>query len=284
VLDGSWRTACDHDLPHTLLDAEQVARRFPALRLDPNMAALYEPMAGILFPERCIGTHLRWARQHGAALRFEEHVRSWSADASGIDLVTDQGRYRANWLVMAAGAWLGQLVPELRLALTVERNVQFWFEPASPSELLRPDRLPVLLVETDTDHTFYGFPILPDQGVKLARHHGGLSVDPTTIDRTVTPADEAPVRAFCKRYLPAASGRTLDARVCMYTNTPDRHFIIDTHPDAERVIIASACSGHGFKFSNVIGCICADLVTNGGTPFDIEFFSLARFKQPNGPH
>jgi sarcosine oxidase len=279
VLDGSRRSAIDHDLPHTLMDAEQVARRFPALRLDPDMAALYEPMAGILFPERCIDLHLRLAREHGAALRFEERVQGCSSDARGIDLVTDQGRYRANWMVVAAGAWLGRFVSELTLPLTVERNVQFWFEPASSTELLSPDQLPVFLVETDADHTFYGFPILPNQGVKIARHHGGRNVDPTTIDRTVTAADEAPVREFGARYLPGAVGRRLDARVCMYTNTPDRHFIIDTHPDAERVIIASACSGHGFKFSNVIGRICADLVTNRGTPLDIEFFSLARFKQ-----
>jgi sarcosine oxidase len=279
VLERSWLSARDHDLPHTLLDAEQVARRFPALRLDPDMAALYEPTAGILFPERCIQTHLRMACERGATLRFDEGVRSWTSDASGIRLTTDQGNYRTSQLVLAAGAWLGELVSELSLPLTVERNVQFWFDPAFSPELLVPDRLPVFIVEADSDHTFYGFPTLPNQGMKIARHHGGRTVNPETIDRTVMPDDEATVREFCARHLPAASGRRLDARVCMYTNTPDRHFILDTHPDTDRVIIASVCSGHGFKFSNVIGRICADLATQGGTRFDIEFLSLARFRQ-----
>ena len=153
----------------------------------------------------------------------------------------------------------------------------FWFEPLDPA-LLAPDRLPVYIVELDDDHAFYGFPALPDQGAKVARHHGGRPVEPDLVEREASAADEAPVRDFVSRYLPAANGVRRDSRVCMYTNTPDFNFILDTHPADDRVVIASPCSGHGFKFSNVIGGIAADLATQGGTDFDIDFLSLDRFR------
>jgi sarcosine oxidase len=280
VLEGSLRSAQDHDLPHELLDASEVARRFPALRLDGDMQALHESLAGLLYPERCIETHLELARAAGAELHFEQRVTGWqsSADGAALQISTESGEYTANRLIVAAGAWLPQLVPELGLPLTVERNVLFWFDPAGSPELLTPDRLPVYIVELDDEHAFYGFPLLPGQGVKIARHHGGQPTSPDDVDRQVSVADEAPVREFAQRYLPAAAGPRRDARVCMYTNTPDQHFIIDTHPADPRVVICSPCSGHGFKFSNVIGSIAADLAVDGATEYDIGFLSLARFR------
>jgi sarcosine oxidase len=279
VLEGSLRSAREHDLPHELLDADEVAQRFPALRLDPDMQALYEPLAGLLYPERCIETHLELARQAGAELHFEERVRGWTGYGGDgpLHVVTDTADYDAGRLIIAAGAWLPDLAPELELPLAVERNVLFWFDPAAAPDSLAPDRLPVYIVELDDDHAYYGFPLLPDQGIKVARHHGGRSTTPDKLDREASAADEAPVRDFVARYLPAAAGRRRDARVCMYTNTPDKHFIIDTHPADPRVVIASPCSGHGFKFSNVIGSIAADLAIDGGTSYDIDFLSLARF-------
>jgi sarcosine oxidase len=282
VLDGSLRSAEQHDLPHELLDADAVAARFPALRLDPDMEALHEPLAGLLYPERCIATHLELARQAGAELRFEERVMSWTGHGGEepIHVMTDGGVFDAERLVIAAGAWLPQLVPELNLPLVVERNVLFWYEPARPAEVLGPDHLPVYIVEVDDEHAFYGFPSLPEQGLKLARHHGGRPLaDPGDLQRDVTAADESPVRAFADRYLPGAAGPRSDARVCMYTNTPDQHFLIDFHPADQRVVICSPCSGHGFKFSNVIGRIAADLATEGGTTFDISFLALDRFER-----
>lgn len=283
VLDGSMRSAREHDLPHELLAAEEVNRRFPAFHLDDDMEAIHEPLAGLLYPERCIGVQLDLARAAGADLRFEEHVQRWSS-ASGngpLHMVTDRGEYDADRLVLAAGAWLPSLVPDLDLPLEIERNVLFWFEPgAARADVLKPDRMPVYIVERDDEHAFYGFPALPDQGLKIARHHGGRPTTPDTVDREATPADEAPVRSFAERYLPGAAGTRTDARVCMYTNTPDRNFIIDFHPADRRVVIASPCSGHGFKFSNVIGMIAADLATEGGTEFDIDFLSLDRFAAP----
>jgi sarcosine oxidase len=278
VLDGSLRSADTHGLAHELLDAAETRRRFPALNVDDDMAALHEPLAGALFPEKCVDAHLSLAERHGAELHFDERVTGWKSDGSGVSVTTNHATYRADRLVIAAGAWLPKLAPELNLPLSVERNVQFWFEPVAQPELFAADRLPVWIAELDDEHAYYGFPMLPGQGVKVSRHHGGTPVDPDTIDREVTDADEQPVREFIARYMPLANGPRLDSRVCMYTNTPDFHFVLDFHPDDDRVVIASPCSGHGFKFSSVIGSIVADLSLVGRTDFEIGFLSLNRFR------
>jgi sarcosine oxidase len=276
VLDGSLLSARQHGLPHELLDVAEARKRFPALQLDDDMAALHEPLAGLLHPERCISAHLRLAERHGATLQFEERVTGWTA-GTAIEVRTNRGAYSADRLVVAAGAWLPGLVPDLALPLTVQRQPLFWFEPTGSPELLEPERLPVWILELDAEYAFYGFPMLPGQGAKVARHHGGRRTDPDGIEREADAADEHEVRRFMERYLPLANGPCLDSRVCMYTNTPDFHFILDQHPADERVVICSPCSGHGFKFSNVIGSIAADLALDGRTPHEIGFLSLKRF-------
>jgi sarcosine oxidase len=275
VLEGSRRSAIEHDLPHRMMDADETAAAFPALRLDPDMQALHEGSAGLLYPELCIETHLGVAEANRAELHFDERVTAWGS-GERIEVISERDSYTCDRLVIAAGAWLPQLAPELELPLSVERNVLFWFEPLD-REVLAPERLPVYIVELDSEHAFYGFPLLPGQGAKVARHHGGRTVDPDTVDREATADDERPVRDFAERYIPAAAGARLDAKVCMYTDSPDYDFIVDTHPGDERVVICSPCSGHGFKFSNVIGRINADLALTGGTDFDIAFMSLRRF-------
>lgn len=278
VLGGSLRSASQHGLPHELLDAAEARRRFPALHLDDDMQALHEPLAGLLYPEKCIEAHLQLAERHGAELHFAERVNAWRRDGEGIAVSTGQATYSAERLVIAAGAWLPGLAPELALPLAVERNPLFWFAPtAAQADLLTPARLPVWIVELDEERAFYGFPTLPGQGFKAARHHGGQPAHPDTLDRQVHPSDETPVRRFLERYLPAGNGRRLRAQVCMYTNTPDFHFVVDFHPADEGVLILSPCSGHGFKFSSVIGSIAADLVTERSTTFEIGFMSLDRF-------
>ena len=277
VLDGSLRSAETHGLAHELLDAEESRRRFPAIQVDDDMDALYEPLAGILFPDRCIDAHLTLAERHGAELHFDERVTGYSSGASGVTVTTNRGSYEAGKLLIAAGAWLPTLAPELNLPLRVERNALFWYEPLSRPEIFQPAALPVWILELDEEYAFYGFPSLPGQGVKVARHHGGRTVDADLVDREATAEDERPVREFMARYMPVANGPRLDSRVCMYTNTPDFHFILDFHPGDERIVVASPCSGHGFKFSNIIGSIVADLALEGRTTFEIGFLSMARF-------
>jgi sarcosine oxidase len=258
------------------------------------METLHEPLAGALFAQRCILAHLRLAARHGAELHFEERVTDWRLDANGgVAVTTTRGTYSAAKIVLSVGAWLPKLRPgEFDLPLVVERNVPFWFDPIGLPEIFERDRLPVWIMEGDADHTFYGFPTFPEQpaadgvaatpaqGVKVARHHGGRTVDPDAIDRAATAEDEQTVRDFLGRYMPLANGRKLDARVCMYTNTPDENFVLGLDPRDPRVVIASPCSGHGFKFSNVIGVIAADLVVDESTPFDIDFLDPTRVLAP----
>ena len=277
VLEGSTLSARTHGLAHELLDADESRRRFPAIQIDDDMHTLHEPLAGALFAQRCIAAHLDLASRHGAKLHFEERVTGWRHDGDAVTVTTDRGTYVAGKLVVSVGAWLPKLMPELHLPLVVERNVAFWFEPVAQPEIFAPDRLPVWIMELDADHAFYGFPMLPEQGVKVARHHGGRPVDPDTLDRQATDADEQVVRGFTSRYMPLANGVRLDSRVCMYTNTPDENFVVGIHPDDPSIVIASPCSGHGFKFSNVIGVLCADLALTGSTAFDIDFLSPGRF-------
>ncbi len=274
IVEGSLRSAREHGLAHEVLDAATMRERFPALRVDGGMVGLHEAKAGYLVPERCIEAHLALAERRGAALRFGEVVERWAADGSGVRVETTGGRYRAERLVIAAGAWLPRLLPDLGVPFEVERVTLFWFEPSAPQPF---ERLPVYIVETDWDGSFYGFPYLPDQGLKVARHGSGERADPDALDRSPRGADEERVRRFVRRHLPEGDGPLREAKVCLYTKTPDEHFVVDRHPAHERVVFASACSGHGFKFASVIGEALADLALDGRTSLPIGFLSLRRF-------
>jgi sarcosine oxidase len=162
------------------------------------------------------------------------------------------------------------------LPLTVERQVLHWFEPVRDPSHFAPEACPIALWEVEDGRLFYTFPDLGD-GVKAAIHHDGEITDAESVRRDVTPEDEAAVRSLLARLLPGAAGRLRESCVCLYTNTPDHHFLIDRHPEHEQVLLVSPCSGHGFKFAPVIGEIVADLVTEGASPFDLEPFRASRF-------
>src|SRR6187402_3556687 len=183
VLEGSLLSARQHGLDHEFIDGDEAQSRFPAFQLDDDMDALHEPLAGILFPDKCIGAHLALAERNGAELHFDERVTGWSSNGQGVTVSTAAGNYTADKIVVAAGAWLSELAPELELSLRVERNVLFWFEPVAQPEVFEADSLPVWIMELDDEHAFYGFPSLPGQGVKVARHHGGAAVNPNHVDR-----------------------------------------------------------------------------------------------------
>ncbi len=274
---GALRSAQRHGLPHELLEPADLLRRFPAFELDPSWVGMREERAGLLWSERCVAAHLRLAQRLDAELHFSEPVRSWRRSGEGVEVRTDAGTYTAAKLVVAAGAWNASLLPEIARHLEVERVPLFWFEPRSNLERFRPAALPVYLIETDRDGTFYGFPYFDDQGLKVARHHSGVLADPDTIDRTASADDEERVRGFLRARLPLADGRLRGSKVCMYTNTPDEHFLLGAYPGSPEVVYASACSGHGFKFSAVIGEILADLALGGATRHPIGFLSAARF-------
>jgi sarcosine oxidase len=268
VVSGARRSAEQHRLRYEMLTAAEIRRRFPALRPDDDMVAVWEPRAGILFAERCVEAHLAMARRHGAELRYDEPVARWEADGAGVRVVTANGAYQAASLVLATGSWTPSLVPEL--PLTVERQTLFWFTPRDATPFA-PERCPIHLWEHEPGRYIYGFPDL-GEGVKVARHHEGVETDPDAVDRVVRDDEVAAMRAMVARHLPDAGGALRSTAVCLYTNMPDENFLVDRHPARPRVIVVSACSGHGFKFASALGEVIADLAIDGRTGFDLTPF------------
>jgi sarcosine oxidase len=276
LVSGALRSAREHGLAHELLGAREVRARYPALALGDAEVAVFEPRAGVLDPESCLAAQLERAGRRGAELRGEEPVVSWRADGEGVEVTTTRGRYRAARLVIAAGAWANDLLAGLALPLVVERQALYWFEPAGESGRLSPGRFPIYIWEHERGRYIYGFPLLA-RGLKVARHHEGEPCTPGTVRREVSPAEIASMEELVARKLPGATARVRETATCLYTNTPDEDFVIGAHPRHAAVLVASPCSGHGFKFAGAIGEIVADLVTSGRSRFDLSRFRVDRF-------
>jgi sarcosine oxidase len=281
LVSGSMESANEHDLPYELLDAGELRERFPPFSPDPETVALYEENAGFVRPEESVKAHLDRASSLGADLRFEEPVLSWEAPGEGVRVETHEGSYEAERLVISPGAWAPQLLAELGLPLEVERQVMYWFEPKNGRGPFLPERFPIFIWEPDDANMFYGFPTQDDdRGVKVAFFRaGGVPTTPETIDRDVHQGEIDLIRGYLAEYVPTLAGRCLDARACMYTNTPDEHFVISQHPEFEQVTIACGFSGHGYKFCSVVGEILADLAIEGSTRHPIDLFSPARLRK-----
>lgn len=272
---GAAAACRDHGLMHELLDARTLQERVPGLRLPEGYRAVLQPDGGILAAERSVAAFLSLAVQHGAQARYEEPVCSFDASVSDVRVNTSAGRYSAATVVLCAGAWMRSLVPELTDKLQVVRQVVGWFE--APSDHFRPERFPVFTIDTAVGPMF-GFPSLDRQGLKIGRHqHLHEVVDPGTVQRSVSAADEQVMREALVRYLPGANGTMLASGVGVYTNTQDEFFILDRLPRADNVVLASPCSGHGFKFMPVLGQILADLAERRPAAHDISAFRLDRF-------
>ena len=276
LVAGTLRAAQAHGLAHEVLDAANVMGRFPAFRLPPHFVGVFQPEGGILAAELAIQAQLALAAAAGAEVRTNETVRAIEPTAAGVRVITERDAIDAGQVVVAAGPWVKQLLPDLSVPLRVTRQVVGWFEPAEAALLAR-ERCPVYLIENDAG-VFYGFPAGPKPGVKFAKHHhGDETVDPAGPARPVDDADVALLRAALAAHVPAANGRLVEAQTCRYTMTPDGDFILDRLPGAPAILVASPCSGHGFKFAPVIGDILADLATRGATRHDTSRFRLARF-------
>jgi sarcosine oxidase len=272
-VSGARASGDQHRLPYETLDAAEIRARFPALRAEDGTAGVYEPRAGILYPEACVRAHLESAQRAGATFMPDEPALSWRADGAGIEVITAKGSYRAARLVLAAGAWLPALLADVRLPLAVTRQPLFWFVPRANPETFEPDRLPIWIWEWTRERFIYGFPALGGE-VKVAVHHEGEPADPDGARRLLAPAEIEVMRERLRRFVPDADGPLSRAAVCLYTNTPDGHFAIDRHPGNPSVVILSACSGHGFKFSSAIGEIAVQLALAERVPFDLGRFAL----------
>lgn len=276
LVRGARLSAEMHGLPHEILSAAAVHDRFPVFQPAADMVGVWEPRAGVLAPERAIAAALDVARQRGAQVRLNEPMLSWRTIESGVEVTTLAATYRARRLVLSLGAWIGDVVPELALPLKVQRNVKYWFTPLCHEDRFRDTAFPVFISEYAPNESWYGIPDSGD-GLALALHLNGEYTHPDRLRRDVAEAEVEVVRGLIEQYLPDANGPLRETAVCMYTNTPDEHFIVDRHPEHAQVIIASPCSGHGFKFSSVLGEVLADLATDHIPAFDLRPFRLSRF-------
>jgi sarcosine oxidase len=245
--------------------------------LPKDIVAVYQPDGGFLLSERCIVAHVTAAQELGAEVHGQERVLDWEATGHGVEVRTDRGRYSAEKLVVCSGAWGAKLVAELATLAVPERQVLAWFQPARP-ELFRLHSFPVFNMAVE-EGRYYGFPIYGIPGFKVGRyHHLEQRVDPDQMDREVHREDEEVLRSFTARYFPDAAGPTMSLKTCLFTNTPDEHFILDLHPQSPQVCIAAGFSGHGFKFCSVVGEIMADLAQTGQSRHDLDLFRLQRFR------
>ncbi|SCL27288.1 sarcosine oxidase, monomeric form [Micromonospora pallida] len=276
---GSLRAAREWDLPHEILDADELRRRFPTFSPRPDEVAFFEAKAGFVRPEATVAAHHRLAARHGADLRYEEPVLRWVAlPGGGVRVTTPRGSYSADRLVLCPGAWAPRLLSDLGLPITVERQVMHWFQPRDGVAAFEPGRHPIYIHEDGGGTQIYGFPAIdgPEGGAKVAFFRRGRPCDPETVDRQVHPEEIQDMRDHLATVLPTLAGRFLTAATCMYTLTPDHHFVIGPHPEHPQVSVACGFSGHGFKFVPVVGEILADLATTGTTAHPVRLFDPRR--------
>jgi sarcosine oxidase len=279
TFSGSLRASREWGLPHEVLDAAEIRRRFPTLTPRDDEVALFEANAGFVRPEATVSAHLELAARHGAQLHYGEPVVRWEAlPRGGVRVLTGDAVYHADRLVICPGAWAPQLLADLGVPFSVERQVMYWFQPGSGVGPFLPERHPVYIHEDAAGTQVYGFPAIdgPDGGVKVAFFRRGTVCTPETIDRQVHPEEVRAISDQLAGFLPDLPGRFLDAATCMYTNTPDEHFVIAAHPEHSQVTVACGFSGHGFKFVPVVGEVVADLATTGSTRHPVSLFDPQR--------
>ncbi len=273
-----------YGIAHEILDAGEIRQRFPPFSVADDEAGYFEPGAGFLRPEECIRAHLRMAQGHGAVIHRDEAVSGYDVSNGSVMVTTARERYSCDKLIVAAGAWLPDLVDErIARCFTIRRQTMCWFDVQDSAMLFDPGRFPVFIWELQgRKQGIYGFPALdgPQGGVKVSTEQYATATTADAAERTVSQEESAAMHAeLIAPFLPAIGSHCLKAAACLYTVTPDFGFVIDTHPDSDRVILVSPCSGHGFKHSPAIGEALAQLTGDDGERPDLSAFSLARFER-----
>lgn len=277
VISGAIRSADLHGLPIERLTAAEATGRWPQVRLPDAWAAVHERRAGFLHVEACVAAHAAAAEAAGATLEIGTRVHDWRCDGAGVVVMTDRGDVHADRLVLAPGPWAGGLLRLPRAPLVVLRKSLFWYRPDRDGMVSwAVGSLPCFAFDSPSGF-FYGCPALDGRGVKIAEHSGGrVILDPATVDRGLDVDERRRVEAIGAAHLPRLGTTLSDHTVCLYTMSPDGHFLVGHHPDHDRVVIAAGFSGHGFKFASVIGEAIADLVVDGGTSLPIGFLAPER--------
>jgi sarcosine oxidase len=287
LVPGVLKAAAEHDLNVQRLSLGDVYERWPGIRTTGDVAAVFEPTAGYLLVEDCVESHLEVAKQAGATLMANTVVHGWTATDRGVRVQTDRGDFAAERLVITAGAWASQMLADLNVPLSVRRKSLFWFAADTPEYDVAagfpvfffevPHGLGAMQTTSGSHAFFYGFPKLDHRGVKLAEHSGGREVDdPLNVDRVVDSREQQRIIDVLSGWLPKVSHRLMDHAVCLYTMSPDEHFIVDRHPAHRNVVFAAGLSGHGFKFAPVLGQALAELALDGKTRLPIDFLALKR--------
>jgi len=276
VFEGSLESCLLHDIPHEVLNHQQINDRFPGYQMPPGQMGLYQRDGGFVLSERSIVAYVNAAVAEGAEIHAREPVAKWEPEGDGVRVFTDRDEYTADRLVITAGAWAAGMVPSLEELAVPERQVLAWLQPEEPT-LFNPANFPVFNAYFE-EGRYYGFPVFGIPGFKIGRyHHLEEVVDPDHVDREVTQEDEDILRAAASRYFPKANGTLMTLKTCMFTNTPDEHFIIDLVPGYPQVSMAAGFSGHGFKFASVVGEILGDLALDGKTRHNIDLLKVNRF-------
>jgi sarcosine oxidase len=282
VLAGVRRSAREHGLAVDELTRADILGRYFGFHVPDGWTGVFERRAGYLDVEACVVAHAEQAQRFGAEIRAGVSVFRWKRDGKELVVSTTEGEFRARGLVVAAGPWASQLLAQMSVPLTVRRKFQYWY-PAGP--IYRADNsYPAFLFDAP-EGIFYGLPDVGAagglggrEGMKVAEHTGGQSVaDPLAVNRTFDAEDNARLERFLAGYLPSVRRQLLSYSACMYTLSPDEHFIVDRDPTDPRIVFAAGLSGHGFKFTCVLGEALADLAIRGATDLPVDFLSLRRF-------
>ena len=275
---GALESARTHGIDHEILSPDELKGRYPAFSARGDWMALVEKRAGFLKPERCVSAMIARAGSNGAVLQTGSTVSRWSRDGDSVRVTAGSATVTVDRLVVAAGPWLPSLLGAVGLSipLEIERQLSHWFRPRVDRGHFAPADCPIALWEMPGGDVFATFPN-DGNGIKCGMHHAGAPTSPDDVDRKVSRAEDDAARAMLEQVMPGAGGDVLESRVCLYTNTPDHHFIIDW-AEHGRVLIVSPCSGHGFKFASAIGEIVAQLAMGEKSWLDLSPFSLKRFR------
>ncbi len=280
---GAKRSADLHQLNIEEMKPAEAHLRWPSLSFPEEHTVVFEPLAGMLLVEQCVQAQIDLAQQCGAEIRSGERVLEWSSNGTSVVVRTDRAEYSAGSLVVTAGAWAGECLEQLGLPLQVQRKYVGWF-PLRQGSFRVNEGTPTYFYEFPHG-TFYGFPSLDEKTAKVAEHSGGeLVPDLDHVDRSQHEADVTRLSEFIRSQIPGLDPTPERYSVCLYTMSPDHHFIVDFHPEWSNVVIATGFSGHGFKFAPVIGETLADLATTRSTTLPINFLSLKRFKTTSHQH
>jgi sarcosine oxidase len=272
---GVIRAARVHGLPYEALAGAGFARRFPGFALPEGWEAVFETRGGILWADACMQAHLDLARHHGADLRFSTPALSWRRKGDGVIVETPDGLVAAAAMILTPGPWATEALADLALPISCRRIAVVHLDAADPAQYPASD-LSVYFWMTPQG-IYAGFPHIDGEGVKIMRHDKGDTCTPATVRRGIDAHDTAQIAGFTAKYMPAANGPVREALTCLYTMTPDNHFILDRHPAIPGLVYACGFCGHGFKFAPVIGEALTSLALDGATDLPVDFLSARRF-------